>query len=52
MPGPGKVCAAYPDLGGVRPMQGTPEAPAESCRNQGLQFNNKFSLTGVIYVNT
>lgn len=50
MPGPDKVCARSPDLGAVRPMQGTPEAPAQSCRNQGLHFMKK--LAGVIYVNS
>lgn len=52
MPGPGKVCARSPDLGGVRPMQGIPEAPAQSCRKQGLHFMNKLSVAGVIYVNS
>lgn len=52
MPGPGKVSAISPDLGGVRPMQSTPEASAQSCRNEGLQFISNLSLAGVVYVNT
>lgn len=33
-------------------MQGTPEAPAQSCRNKGLNSMNKLSLAGMIYVNS
>lgn len=49
---PGKVRASFiPDLGGVAPMQGIPEAPEQSCRNQGIYSVNKLSVVGEIYVN-
>lgn len=53
MSDPGKVHASFiPDLGGVAPMQDTPQAPAWSCRNQGLYSMNKLGVAGVIYVDS